>query len=308
MPVVTRADCTQVDIDSETVQFSLSLESILTAEVSDLKISFNACQGENGNNNNLASYYERLVNEGKISPNKQEIFEKTVVGETYCSEAIDSFLSDQGIVNKPACRYGYPEECGCEEVRQKDYRGEISTTITGRTCQRWDEQAPQSHSRTRKNYPTANLVENYCRNPDNEPGGAWCYTTDENKRWEYCGVPVCGTPPPAPASTSTTICDMDACSTEEKQADYRGIINKTEGDNPLECQRWDSQSPHTHSRTPESNPDSGLEENYCRNPDGEPRAWCYTTDPNTRWAFCDVPRCEEESSEGGLRHLRGDAR
>jgi hypothetical protein len=31
------------------------------------------------------------------------------------------------------------------------------------------------------------LVENYCRNTD--PKGAktiWCYTTDSNKRWEYC--------------------------------------------------------------------------------------------------------------------------
>lgn len=31
--------------------------------------------------------------------------------------------------------------------------------------------------------------------------------------------------------------------------------------------------------------------NYCRNPDGEPRPWCFTTDPNKRWEFCDIPRC-----------------
>ena len=37
-----------------------------------------------------------------------------------------------------------------------------------------------------KDFPTQ-LVENYCRNTD--PKGAktiWCYTTDPNKRWEYC--------------------------------------------------------------------------------------------------------------------------
>lgn len=31
------------------------------------------------------------------------------------------------------------------------------------------------------------MVENFCRNTD--PKGAksiWCYTTDPNKRWEYC--------------------------------------------------------------------------------------------------------------------------
>ena len=26
---------------------------------------------------------------------------------------------------------------------------------------------------------------NYCRNPD-AGAGIWCYTTDRNKRWEYC--------------------------------------------------------------------------------------------------------------------------
>ena len=24
---------------------------------------------------------------------------------------------------------------------------------------------------------------------------------------------------------------------------------------------------------------------------GEPRAWCYTNDPNSRWEYCDVPSC-----------------
>lgn len=38
------------------------------------------------------------------------------------------------------------------------------------------------------------LEENYCRNPDNERS-PWCYTTDPETRWEYCGVPVCGDQP-----------------------------------------------------------------------------------------------------------------
>ena len=32
--------------------------------------------------------------------------------------------------------------------------------------------------------------------------------------------------------------------------------------------------------------------NYCRNPDGEPAVWCYTTDPQKRWEYCDVPKCD----------------
>lgn len=35
----------------------------------------------------------------------------------------------------------------------------------------------------------------------------------------------------------------------------------------------------------------GLDNNYCRNPDNERMPWCYTTDPETRWEYCRVPRC-----------------
>ena len=37
-----------------------------------------------------------------------------------------------------------------------------------------------------QNKGTDGAGNNYCRNPDNEPGGVWCYTKDRRKRWEYC--------------------------------------------------------------------------------------------------------------------------
>lgn len=43
---------------------------------------------------------------------------------------------------------------------------------------------PQSH-------PRADLESNFCRNPDGDSGGPWCYTTDPNTRWEHCNVPNC---------------------------------------------------------------------------------------------------------------------
>jgi hypothetical protein len=58
-------------------------------------------------------------------------------------------------------------------------------TPSGRTCQAWDQQSPHEHKRTAANYPTAGLVGNFCRNPDGEKN-IWCYTTDPEKRWEYC--------------------------------------------------------------------------------------------------------------------------
>lgn len=76
------------------------------------------------------------------------------------------------------CRY---TELGTE------YRGIRKTTESGRTCQRWDSQSPHTHSQTGEQ-----LVENYCRNPDNTPGGPWCFTTDINKRWESCRIAMCG--------------------------------------------------------------------------------------------------------------------
>jgi len=69
-------------------------------------------------------------------------------------------------------------------------------------------------------------------------------------------------------------------------ADYRGCQTTTRSGET--CQAWTAQSPHSHSRTPSNYPNSGLVGNYCRNPDGEPTIWCYTTDPDKRWAYCDA--------------------
>ena len=70
--------------------------------------------------------------------------------------------------------------------------------------------------------------------------------------------------------------------------DYRGSVAVTATGRT--CQDWAAQTPHEHSRTPNNYPEFGLEgeHNYCRNPDGEATAWCYTTDPSSRWELCDI--------------------
>lgn len=75
------------------------------------------------------------------------------------------------------------------------YNGTTSTTSSGRTCQRWDTQTPHEHKLINSNrFPERTLAEvaNYCRNPDGE-NTVWCYTTDDDKRWEICDIPVCST-------------------------------------------------------------------------------------------------------------------
>ena len=65
------------------------------------------------------------------------------------------------------------------------------------------------------------------------------------------------------------------------------------------CQRWDSQEPHEHTFTnAQKFPDNTFEEisNNCRNPDQKPEgSWCYTTDPDVEWQYCDVPKCSGDS-------------
>jgi integrin beta 3 len=73
------------------------------------------------------------------------------------------------------------------------------------------------------------------------------------------------------------------CKRTDKGWDYNGKINVTASGRT--CQAWASQSPHGHSVG------TNLPENYCRNPDGEPSPWCYTTDPSVRYELCDIPDC-----------------
>jgi len=165
---------------------------------------------------------------------------------------------------------------GCSQALVRERRSEdlswyLTETLSGKKCQKWTSQSPHKHDRTPDNpeYADSGLGDhNYCRNPDNEPRGVWCYTEDASSRWEYCEkLPIWKRP----------------------QGDYRGNRNVTKSGK--ECQKWTSQSPHEHTRTPD-NPEfthTGLgDHNYCRNPDGEKGIWCYTNDAKSRWEYCNL--------------------
>jgi len=85
---------------------------------------------------------------------------------------------------------------GCRSTKSgSEYRGAISRTVSGRTCQRWDSEQPHTHSYKNHDFSvsTLALVANFCRNPDPwDSSGPWCYTVDPYVRWEYCDVPYCG--------------------------------------------------------------------------------------------------------------------
>lgn len=76
--------------------------------------------------------------------------------------------------------------------------------------------------------------------------------------------------------------NQEDCKRSSNGWDYSGKRNVTQSGRT--CQVWSAQSPHSHGYT-------SYPENYCRNPDGEPSPWCYTTDPYKRWELCDIPDC-----------------
>jgi hypothetical protein len=149
-----------------------------------------------------------------------------------------------------------PALCGCG--RQDDYRGDLSQTETGLPCQYWD-----SINHIFEEVAEQGLLQNnYCRNPSKSQDRAWCYTSPTT--WEYCLVPTCDA---FDTSTSGSVDEDDSCgSSELRQRDYRGKIAVTQSG--INCQRWDLQAPHKPEYTNETNPEDGLEENYCRNPTG----------------------------------------
>ncbi|XP_041946799.1 LOW QUALITY PROTEIN: hepatocyte growth factor-like protein [Alosa alosa] len=160
----------------------------------------------------------------------------------------------------------------CIVGKGEDYRGKVSVTKNGHKCQQWWSKFPHDHRWT----PTATngLELNYCRNPDGDPIGPWCYTTHQEHRYESCNIPHC----------KNEVCIT--CNGE----DYRGQVDHTK--TGRECQRWDQQHPHQHIYQPEKYPEKSLDDNYCRNPDASPVPWCYTTDPLVEREDCEIRKCE----------------
>ncbi|XP_067673433.1 uncharacterized protein [Haliotis asinina] len=85
------------------------------------------------------------------------------------------------------------------------YNGTVSTTKSGYTCQRWDEQNPNTHwflsdqsfkTTTGVGPETRSGASNYCRDPGVMVSDkiVWCYTTQPGVRSEPCDVPKCQVP------------------------------------------------------------------------------------------------------------------
>lgn len=105
MPVVSRSDCTQVDVTELWVATYTPADSTAGTSASfsfgldpenGVDIKFNACQGANNRNNDLEAYYKRLFLEGKASAEEFSKIQQTLVGNGNCQQKIDEFVVTQG--------------------------------------------------------------------------------------------------------------------------------------------------------------------------------------------------------------------
>jgi len=66
----------------------------LYIKVKKVDIDFKACQGLNGNNNDLYAYYKRLVDENLVTDQTVAV-KRRLVGDNGCPGAIRGFLKSQ---------------------------------------------------------------------------------------------------------------------------------------------------------------------------------------------------------------------
>ena len=62
----------------------------------------------------------------------------------------------------------------------------LKTWKGGLKCKSWKD-LPDSWEKKPDDYINGH---NYCRNPDGDVGGPWCYTVGDEK-WKYCDINEC---------------------------------------------------------------------------------------------------------------------
>ncbi|KAI4800600.1 hypothetical protein KUCAC02_009594, partial [Chaenocephalus aceratus] len=163
----------------------------------------------------------------------------------YVEKDQDCWTAAANSKQRPSCAEAallYTKKNECIHCSGENYRGKISSTENGYTCQRWDSQKPHNHGYIPSALPEKYLEENYCRNPDGDPK-PWCFTTSPSKRWDFCSIPRCDEP--------VIPVEEEDCY-EGDGTSYRGVT--TETISGKRCQRWSAMTPHSHKKTPQAFP------------------------------------------------------
>ncbi|XP_042579461.1 kremen protein 1 isoform X1 [Cyprinus carpio] len=83
--------------------------------------------------------------------------------------------------------------------------------------------------------------------------------------------------------------------------DYRGRQNQTSLEGGRPCLFWNETFQHPYNTIKYPNGEGGLgPHNFCRNPDGDVRPWCYIADleDGIYWKYCDIPTCQMPGNLG----------
>lgn len=156
------------------------------------------------------------------------------------------------------------------------YMGTVRETEAEFECQSWSVDVPHQHKyHNNSMFPdgTALAASNFCRSPDGDKQ-PWCYTTHPDERWGYCNIPKC----------------KENC--YSVASEYTGHTSVTKDGNT--CQSWAQDTPHQHKYHDNNMfPDDTVADaaNHCRSPDNDVTPWCYTSNENVRWQYCNIPRC-----------------
>lgn len=84
-------------------------------------------------------------------------------------------------------------QASCLEGNGKNYTGTLSVTMHGHECLNWNLPKVKAVSVGKGYDPEVTLLKNYCRNPDGDLEGPWCYVKEaSNITIDYCDLELCG--------------------------------------------------------------------------------------------------------------------
>ncbi|CAG0901172.1 unnamed protein product [Darwinula stevensoni] len=181
-----------------------------------------------------------------------------------------------------------------------------NTDADGRKCQPWLGRAND------KRFSVMNIMtisdegidssHNYCRNPDADSNGPWCFIEEGNdERWGHCMVPFCYQLYERIAVEGKPAEGYPECLQTAMGKEYIGTTRITKTGKP--CLRWDSKPygipedfvlDEYHEEHYEAHfrfGNSTLHQDFCRNPTSRQQHWCFVQDPGIEWEFCQIPFC-----------------
>lgn len=85
-----------------------------------------------------------------------------------------------------------PSQEDCVPERGQHYQGRLAVTSQGAPCLPWASEQARSLSKGKGFSPEVKLEENFCRNPNKDEEGAWCFVAGQNEDFQYCDLNYCG--------------------------------------------------------------------------------------------------------------------